>query len=44
MHYGVAQSAAEGLRAHVWVSVGDRVVMGGEEAANFACVARFPAE
>lgn len=42
LHYGVAQSEDEGLRAHVWVSVGERIVIGGEEAPNFACVASFP--
>jgi hypothetical protein len=43
LHYGVAQSKEEGLRAHVWISVGDRLVMGGEEAAGFTCLATFPA-
>ena len=42
LHYGVAQSAAEGLRAHVWVSANGRLVMGGEEAPNYACLATFP--
>jgi hypothetical protein len=43
LHYGVAQSAAEGLRAHVWVSSGGRIAMGGEQAAEFTCLASFPA-
>lgn len=43
LHYGVAQSGETGLRAHVWVSVAGRDVIGGEEAAGFARVASFPA-
>ena len=42
LHYGVAQSEVEGLRAHVWIDVSDRTVLGGEEAAEFTCVASFP--
>ena len=43
LHYGVAQTAAEGLRAHVWISVGSTVVLGGETASEFTCLATFPA-
>lgn len=43
MHYGVAQNAADGLAAHVWVSAGGRDVIGGEEAHRFVCLATFPA-
>jgi Transglutaminase-like superfamily len=43
LHYGVARDPeGGGLKAHVWVSVGGRAVIGGEEAAGFACVAVFP--
>lgn len=42
LHYGVARATAEGLRAHVWVCVDGVAVIGGEEAAGFACVATFP--
>lgn len=42
LHYGVAQEAATGLRAHVWVCVAGRPVIGGEEAEGFACLATFP--
>lgn len=42
LHYGVAQGKEEGLRAHVWVSVAGRDVIGGEEAAGFACLATYP--
>jgi hypothetical protein len=43
LHYG-ARPGSEGSRlsAHVWVSVGGTVVLGGEEASNFAEVAAFP--
>ena len=43
LHYG-ARPGSEGpkLSAHVWVSVGGSVVLGGEEAAGFAEVAVFP--
>lgn len=42
LHYGVAQEP-DGLAAHVWVSVGGRTVIGGEQAPRFTCLARFPA-
>lgn len=42
LHYGVAHDPA-GLAAHVWVSVDGRIVIGGEEAPRFACLAYFPA-
>jgi hypothetical protein len=42
LHYGIAQDEKLGLRAHVWIGVGDRLVLGGEEAAQFARVASFP--
>ena len=44
LHYGVGK-ALEGddIAAHVWVSVGGEIVIGGEEAPRFACVATFPA-
>ena len=41
--YGVRQRE-EGLGAHVWVDVGGETVIGGEEAPDFACLARFPPE
>lgn len=41
--YGVARRGDE-LAAHVWVDVDGQTVMGGEEAPNFACLARFPPE
>jgi GNAT superfamily N-acetyltransferase len=39
--YG-ARRDADGLAAHVWVDVDGETVIGGEEAAGFACLARFP--
>lgn len=39
--YG-ARRQGEGLAAHVWVEVDGETVIGGEEAADFACLARFP--
>jgi Transglutaminase-like superfamily len=39
--YGVRQRD-DGLAAHVWVEVDGATVIGGEEAPNFACLARFP--
>lgn len=41
LHYGVYQDA-EALRAHVWVSVGGRDVMGGETKKGFIELTRFP--
>jgi hypothetical protein len=40
LHYGVSQ--ADGLKAHVWVSVAERDVIGGDEAAGFTCLATYP--
>ena len=39
--YGVRRQGA-GLAAHVWVDVDGETVIGGEEAPDFACLARFP--
>jgi hypothetical protein len=39
--YG-ARHQGEGLTAHVWVDVDGETVIGGEEAPQFACLARFP--
>ena len=43
MHYGVAQSAADGVKAHVWVTHEGRPIIGGEEAVGYTCLATFPA-
>ena len=39
--YG-ARQRGDGLAAHVWVDVDGVTVIGGEEAPDFACLARFP--
>jgi hypothetical protein len=39
--YG-ARRDGEGLAAHVWVDVDGETVIGGDEAPNFTCLARFP--
>ncbi|HEX8263552.1 MAG TPA: lasso peptide biosynthesis B2 protein [Allosphingosinicella sp.] len=39
--YG-ARRQDDGLAAHVWVDVDGVTAIGGEEAPNFACLARFP--
>ena len=31
-----------GLDAHVWVTLGDRILIGGEEAESFARLATHP--
>jgi hypothetical protein len=40
MHYGVAKSDG-GMEAHVWVTVDDRVVVGGETKDRFTPLAAF---
>ena len=42
LHYGVSPTGEAGISAHVWVSVGGRTWMGGEEASDFKCLAIFP--
>lgn len=44
LHYGVDRHAEHGLRAHVWVSVGSEIVMGGDVAHEFVCLATFPSD
>lgn len=41
LNYGVQREATGKLAAHVWVTVGDKAVIGGEVADDFACVGRF---
>jgi hypothetical protein len=43
LHYGVGQSVKRGLSAHVWVSIGGRILIGEEGAGDHACLATFPA-
>ena len=43
LHYGARHRPEGGrLEAHVWVTVDDQAVIGGEEAAGFARVATYP--
>ncbi len=42
LHYGVGRSEDGELRAHVWVSVTGEIVLGGEVADQFACLATYP--
>lgn len=39
--YGVARSPEGELMAHTWLTVGDRVVLGGEAAGDFTAVERW---
>jgi hypothetical protein len=41
LFYGVARDANE-LKAHTWVKVGDRTVVGGDAAPGFTVLATFP--
>nr|WP_294811062.1 lasso peptide biosynthesis B2 protein [uncultured Sphingomonas sp.] len=42
LFYGAARREGGELIAHVWVRSGERDVIGCEEAADFATLARFP--
>jgi hypothetical protein len=41
MVYGVARSPAGELKAHTWLDVGDRNVLGGEGSGGFAPIERW---
>ena len=42
LHYGIAADGPDRIKAHVWLSVAGEIVIGGETAPDFACVASFP--
>ena len=43
LHYGARHHPGSGrLEAHVWVRAGGEIIMGGEQAADFAELATFP--
>lgn len=42
LRYGIASQRESRLEAHVWVTVEDITVLGGDQAAPFATVATFP--
>lgn len=44
LHYGIGTAEGGALNAHVWLSVDGDVLIGGENAAQFACVATFSNE
>lgn len=44
LHYGVGRLDENALGAHVWVSHGGSIVMGGEVASKFVRLATFPAK
>lgn len=41
LQYGIGHADGK-LNAHVWVTLGDRILIGEDEAAGHACVASFP--
>jgi hypothetical protein len=41
LFYGVAREANQ-LKAHTWIKVGDRIVVGGDAASSFTVLATFP--
>ena len=42
LQYGVGHAPSSELHAHVWVTVGDEIVMGGDEAPAYKSVATYP--
>jgi len=44
LHYGIGTEEDGALNAHVWLSAGGEILIGGENAAQFACVATFSDE
>ena len=45
LRYGARPTAdPTGVQAHVWITVGDEIVLGEQQAAGFAEVAVFPPE
>ncbi|WP_185829228.1 lasso peptide biosynthesis B2 protein [Sphingomonas ginkgonis] len=42
LHYGIARPGEGPLKAHVWVSLDGETLVGGETAAEFREVARYP--
>jgi hypothetical protein len=44
LHYGIGHSDTGELEALVWVSAKVRIVIGGEQAPDFKCVATYPGD
>ena len=42
LHYGVGTQPGGALKAHVWVSVGDAILIGGAEAPAYRPLAVYP--
>ena len=42
LHYGIGKNEANRIEAHVWINVGDRVVIGEQGLGQFQTVAIFP--
>jgi hypothetical protein len=42
LHYGIGKDDADALCAHVWVSAGSTMLIGGEQAPQFRTVATYP--
>ena len=42
LHYGIGKNEANLIEAHVWINVGDRVVIGEQGLGQFQSVAIFP--
>lgn len=42
LYFGAANDKTEGLAAHVWVKLGEREVIGCDEAPGYAVLATFP--
>jgi hypothetical protein len=44
LHYGASTAGEQGLNAHVWVAVGQQIVIGAAGLAGHVTLARFPAD
>ncbi len=42
LHFGLSRETPDALAAHVWITCGDAIVLGGEERGRFTELARFP--
>ena len=42
LHYGLGKAPSEALSAHVWVTVGDRILIGDDPISCYQAVATFP--
>lgn len=42
LYFGASPSTEEGLAAHVWVKIGDTDMIGCEDSAKYAVLAKFP--